>query len=93
MVEEKVVNCPFCDKLTIHIIHQPFVSRKSMSKSRFGAGGPRYTKERAEVLSGCDACGKTKREVQSVLNGEKKISHNERMERLKKRGLPLVLTT
>jgi hypothetical protein len=91
MAEEKVVNCPFCDRLTIHIIHQPFVARKSMSKSRFGAGGPVYTKERFEVISGCEVCGKSKKEVQAALDGKRELSHEERIERLKKRGLPLVL--
>jgi len=62
-----------------------------MSKSRFGAGGPRYTKERFEVLSGCELCGKSKKEVQTALEGKKEISHEELLERLKKRGLPLVL--
>ena len=91
MVQEKTLNCPFCNKSTIRILHQPFVVRKSMSKSRFGAGGPRYTKERFEVLSGCELCGKSKKEVQTALEGKKEISHEELLERLKKRGLPLVL--
>lgn len=91
MAFEKLTNCPFCGKETIKILHQPFVSRKSMSKSRFGSGGPVYTKERLEVLSGCDACGKSLKEVQKALGGKEERSHEEKIERLKKRGLPLVL--
>jgi len=91
MTSEKLTNCPFCGKETIRILHQPFVARKSMSKSRFGAGGPKYTKERSDVLSGCEACGKSQKEVQKALEGKEVRSHEERMERLKKRGLPLVL--
>jgi hypothetical protein len=93
MVQEKTLNCSFCNKSTIRILHQPFVARKSISKSRFGAGGPVYTKERFEVLSGCEACGKSKKEVQAALEGKKEVSSEERLERLKKRGLPLVLRT
>lgn len=91
MVEEKLTNCPFCGKETIKILHQPFVARKSMSKSRFGSGGPVYTKEKFEVLSGCEACGKTQKEVEKALEGKEERTHNERMERLKRRGLPLVI--
>jgi len=91
MFKEKVANCPFCGELTIHVLHQPFMVRKSMSKSRFGCGGPVYTKERYEVISGCEACSKSKKESQAALEGEKEVSHEERLERLNKRGLPLVL--
>ena len=89
MAEERVVNCPFCKQLTIKILHQPFVARKGITKSRFGAGGPVYTKERNEVLSGCEACGKSKIEVEKVLNSEGiGKSHEERLKRLIEAGLP-----
>jgi transcription elongation factor Elf1 len=91
MVEEKITNCPFCGKETIKILHQPFVARKSMSKSRFGTGGPVYTKEKFEVLSGCEACGKSQKEVAKALEGKKSMTHAERITMLKKGGLPLVL--
>lgn len=91
MPTEKLTNCQFCGKETIKILHQPFVARKNMSKSRFGTGGPVYTKERFEVLSGCSACGKSKKEVQKALEGKEERTHKEKMERLKKRGLPLVI--
>lgn len=91
MAIETLTNCPYCGKETIKILHQPFVSRKSMSKSRFGTGGPVYTKERFEVLSGCEACGKSQKEVQTALEGKKERSHEEKIERLKKRGLPLII--
>jgi len=91
MVTETLTECPFCGKKTIHIFHQPFVSRKSMSKSRFGTGGPVFTKERFDVLSGCDACEKTQKEVDKALSGKVERSHEERLEIFRKRGLPLVL--
>jgi hypothetical protein len=89
MVEEKLVNCPFCRQLTIKILHQPFVARKGITKSRFGAGGPVYTKEKDEVLSGCENCGKTQEEVEKELNGEgRPLPHEERLKRLREAGLP-----
>jgi hypothetical protein len=91
MANEIEIECPFCKKAKIHLVHQPFIARKSMSKSRFGSGGPKYTKESFKVLSGCESCGKTKKEVQAALEGKKEITYEERLERLKKRGLPLVL--
>lgn len=91
MALEAVTNCPFCGKETIKILHQPFVARKGMSKSRFGSGGPVFTKEKSDVLSGCEACGKSQKEVEKAMNGVAPISHEERLERLKKRGLPLVI--
>jgi hypothetical protein len=89
MVEEKLVNCPFCKQMTVKILHQPFVARKGLTKSRFGAGGPVYTKEKTEVLSGCDACGKSQKEVEKELDGEGSTkSHEERLKRFQAMGLP-----
>ena len=85
---ERLIHCPFCKQLTIKMLHQPFVARKSMTKSRFGAGGPVYTKERTEVLSGCEACGKSLKEVDEALNNPKSVSHEERLKRLREAGLP-----
>lgn len=91
MIRGTLKACPLCGRETIRILHQPFVARKSMSKSRFGAGGPKYTKERSDVLSGCDACGKTLKEVEKSLEGKEERNHDEMIERLRKRGLPLVI--
>jgi len=89
MAEEKLTNCPFCKKLTIKIIHQPFVARKGLTRSRLGSGGPIYTREKSDVMSGCEACGKSLKEVEEVLNDEGKgKSHEERLKRLQESGLP-----
>ena len=89
MAEERLTNCPFCKQLSIKILHQPFVARKGITRSRFGAGGPVYTKEKTEVLSGCSECGKSKDDVEKELNGEGRTkSHEERLKRLREMGLP-----
>ncbi len=58
-----MIRCPSCKKKTITVVHQPFVTLENMSKCRFGIGGPVYTKEKTEVLSGCSACGKSKIDI------------------------------
>jgi len=89
LVEERLTNCPFCKQLTIKVLHQPFVARKGLTKSRFGTGGPVYNKEKTEVLSGCSACGKSVKDVDEELNrGGKEIPHAERLKRLQEAGLP-----
>ena len=92
MTLEKYVNCPYCGKPTIKILHQPFVARKNMTKSRLGSGLPVFTKERSEILCGCEACGKSKRDIEKALdNGNKGKSHEERLKRLKDAGLPTMI--
>ena len=91
--EKLIVECPFCKKKTIAVLHQPFVARKSLSKSRFGTGGPVYIKEKTEVLSGCSACGKSKIDIERAFKGKENLSHEVKIERLKKRGLPLKVET
>lgn len=92
MVEEMIISCPFCKEQTVKVLHQPFVVTKSLSKSRFGAGGPRYSKEKTDVLSGCEKCGKTLKDIEDVLNDDKpKRSHEERLARLKAAGLPMMI--
>jgi hypothetical protein len=91
MVEERVIQCPFCKKMTVKILHQPFVSTQSMSRSRAGKGGSMYTKERTEVLSGCGECGKSLEEIEKHLNDVHEITpeeHKKRLDRLKAMGLP-----
>ena len=89
---ETLTNCPFCHKLTIKILHIPFVSNTFKSRSRAGGRVTRYQKEKYNVLSGCDLCGKSKKEIERALNGPvKEISHEERIRRLKEAGLPIKL--
>jgi hypothetical protein len=89
MVEERIVNCPFCGKMTVKVLHQPFVARANLTKSRLGSGMPRYTKEKTEVLSGCGGCGKSREDVEKYFNKEKEVTpdeHKKRLERLRAAG-------
>jgi len=89
MTRETLTNCPFCGKLTIKILHIPFVANTFASKCRAGGRNTVIQKERFDVLSGCDACGKSRKEVENTLNNkEDKISHEERIRRIRESGLP-----
>ena len=87
--KETLTNCPFCGKMTITILHVPFVANIFTSKCRAGGRNTVYQKERFDVMSGCEACGKNRKEVEKALNSSgKEQSHEERLKRLKEAGLP-----
>lgn len=87
---ETITTCPFCKKPTIKILHVPFVANTFTSKSRAGGRNTVIQKERFDVLSGCDECGKSKKEVERALNTgrTKEMTHEERIKRMKDAGLP-----
>ena len=88
MSNETITSCPFCDKMTIIILHIPFVSNTFTSNCRSGGTTTRIQKERFDVISGCEACGKDRKEVEDSLNGPvKERSHEDRLKRLKEAGL------
>jgi len=90
MPSETIIQCPFCGKLTITILHIPFVSKTISSKTRAGGRETRIQKERYDVLSGCSECRKSQKEVEKALNTgkTKEIPHEERLRRIKEAGLP-----
>jgi hypothetical protein len=84
--------CPFCHKRTIKAFHRP--SYLEHRTSRISAGSKtKYFRvpESYEIMSGCSNCGKSKKEIVDFLEGKESLSHEERIERLKKRGLPLII--
>jgi len=91
MASESLTNCPFCGKLTISILNIPFVANTFTSKCRAGGRTTRIQKERHNVLSGCEACGKSQKEIEKALNegSAKQVSHEERLRRLREAELPL----
>jgi len=86
--------CPFCHKRTVKAFHKP--SYLEHRTSRISAGSrTKYFRvpESYEIISGCSNCGKSKKEIINFLEGREELSYEERIERLKKRGLPLRLET
>lgn len=91
--QETTIECPFCHEVTIKILHIPFVANTFTSGCRAGGRNNIYQKERFDVISGCETCGKTQKEIQKALEtGKTKIlTHEERIAMFKKRGLPMIL--
>jgi len=88
------IECPFCHKVGIGCFRIP-VHREPHTSRISGKSATRYfsVPEKVNILSGCPNCGKTKNEIQKAIDtGKTKVlTHEERIEMLKKRGLPLIL--
>jgi sarcosine oxidase delta subunit len=91
---EKELECPFCGKGKIKTFYkegyrQAHTSRISGRQATRSFQRP----ETYEVLEDCPVCGKTKKEIQKAFETgkTKEMTHEERIEMLKKRGLPLVI--
>lgn len=92
-IENKTIKCPFCEKgeIDITIISEHMSVHTSRAAGR-RARIPNYHAERIEIHNKCPNCCKSKKEIKEYLEkGKKPMTHKERLERLKKRGLPLVL--
>ena len=90
-IENKTVNCPFCQRGQINVLY----TSEHMSVHTAHAAGkssriPNYHGERYEVYSICPECRKSKTEIKEVLEegGMKPKSHSERLKRLHDAGLP-----
>lgn len=93
---ERELECPFCSIGKIKTFYkegykQAHTSRISGRQATRSFQRP----ETYEVLEDCPNCRATCKDIQAFFDGKysKKISNEERIERLKKRGLPLVLGT
>lgn len=91
--ESKTIKCPFCGNGEIDIIViSGFISPRTSRIAGKKRSVPTYYPEKIEVHNNCQNCGKSKTEIKKFLeNGKKPMTHEERIEMLKKRGLPLVL--
>ncbi|MCX6821813.1 MAG: hypothetical protein NTW30_03470 [Candidatus Aenigmarchaeota archaeon] len=90
MVDNVILECPFCSKKTISAVYIPPMTDAHTTRTSAGAKTKFYqTKEKYEIQSGCSNCGKSQKEVQKALkegisdvDKEKKI-----FERLKAQGI------
>ena len=92
-VEKEVIKCPFCEKGRIDVTrtseYYSYHSARAFGKVK---RIPVHHPERFNVHSKCPNCGKSKSEIKEALEkGKKPMSHKERIDMLKKRGLPLVI--
>jgi len=87
------IRCPFCKVGDIEITTMLdwYSSHRAHAAGRT-AMIPQYHPERINVHNKCPYCGKSKNEIKDILEKCKKpMTHSERIEMWKKRGLPLVL--
>ena len=91
---EKELECPFCEKGKV----KTFYKEGYMQARTTRIVGRKSTRsfqrpETYEVLEDCPNCGAKKKDIQAMCDGtyKKPMTHKERLKRLKKRGLPLVI--
>jgi len=94
MPAKTIIMCPFCSKEGVTAFHKP--SYLQAHTSRISAGAKTtYSRvpDKYLIQSDCPHCGAKQKDIQDWFDGKykKKLSHEERIEHLKKMGLPLVL--
>ena len=97
MIENVLLECPFCRKKTISAVHYPSILQ---TKTSHAAGRSvtkyYYTKDKYEIASGCSNCGRSKKEIRRVMNEGgpgRKEKQKKRLEELRKQGFPMRLTS
>ena len=90
--EIKDIDCPLCGKCKVTVT---FISGyMSWNVSRIAAGAkrtPYFHDPKIKVNMSCKGCKSSKAEIKEALEKGKKISHEERLKRIKEAGLPTQL--
>ena len=89
-MSERVKTCPFCNKEGVREIYIPAM-KKVTHLSDKSSRSTTTTAEQVSILDDCPNCGKTKKEIELYYKKGVQRTHKERLERLKKRGLSLVI--
>jgi endogenous inhibitor of DNA gyrase (YacG/DUF329 family) len=89
MPEKITIECPFCKKGTIQVLHSPEVY--STQTIRVGSNRktiPNLTQAKDQVLSEkCPNCGKNRKEIERALKEGVPPSHEEIIRRMREAGL------
>jgi endogenous inhibitor of DNA gyrase (YacG/DUF329 family) len=89
MPEKMTVECPFCKKMTIQILHSPEVY--STQTIRVGSNRktiPNLTPAKDQVLNEkCPNCGKSKKEIEDALKHGVPLSNDDVLKRLREAGI------
>ena len=91
---ETELQCPFCSKCNVKTFHkESYMQARTSHISSGGKTQYHHVPDYYEVLENCPNCGAKKKDIQAVFDGKykEKRTHEERLERLRKRGLPLVI--
>lgn len=93
---ERELDCPFCSVGKIKTFYKEgFKQARTSRISGRQATRSIQRPETYEVLEDCPNCTAKRKDIQAFFDGKykKKVSNKERLERLKKMGLPLLLGT
>lgn len=89
---ETEIECPFCHKGKVKMFHKEGHLQPKFSRIAAKSAVTYYrSPDIYNVLEDCPNCGKTKKEIEDVLEGKKPVkemSHEERLKRIKEAGLP-----
>ena len=88
------LECPFCRIGKVKTFYKEgYLQARTSRISGRKATRSHQRSETHKVMEDCPHCRAKKRDIQDYYDGKykKKITHEERIEMLKKRGLPLVL--
>ena len=88
---ETILECPFCNKGKVRTFHKEGYLQAKISRISGGAKTKFYKRpDIYEILTDCPNCGKSKKEIQKALDTgiTKELSHKERLERIRKAGIP-----
>lgn len=91
---EKELECPFCNVGKIKTFYKEGYKQAHTSRISGRQATRSFLRpETYEVLEDCPNCGAKRKDVQAFFDGKykKKVSNEEIIARLKKRGLPLVV--
>jgi len=89
-MENLILECPFCRKKTINVVHIPshFTSKTSRTSAKSKTVFYK-TKEKYQVQSSCPNCGKSAKQIQKALDEGVRDPEKDKkiLRRLKDQGL------
>ncbi|MFH1824182.1 MAG: hypothetical protein ABH873_03035 [Candidatus Firestonebacteria bacterium] len=95
-IEDKKIKCPFCNvgEIDIRITSEYMSTSSSFAADGKKARMPNYHPERIDVFSKCPHCNKSKKDIKDAIeSGTGKLSHEEKLKRAKKAGMPTMIET
>lgn len=95
-VTDEEINCPFCKKGKIRVTKtSEYYSHHTTHAAGRSKILPTYHPEKIKPHSNCSICKATKSDIKEALETgvTKKLSHKERLKRLREAGLPTIIKT
>lgn len=96
MVENLILECPFCKSKVIMVTFSPSFFQAKVSRTSSKTSTKFYkTKEKYEVQANCPNCGKSAKEIEKAFNEGVKDPEKtkKKLKELEKLGLPTIIET